>query len=468
MRRAFLNKKSGDAMQSKLTNPISASKTKSALYARVWRWHFFAGLLCLPILLNLAITGSLYLFRGEINDWVYHNERFVMPVPQPAISLQRLTQQALLEYPGEVKMVQTPATIDRSLSVFIKQPHGETVQVLLNPFTGQILGAHAESQQWELIVKKLHSLTLVGTWANWLVEVVAGWAMVLVITGLYLWWPRGNTANIMSVRESPKKRVWWRDVHALTGLMGGSIILFLALTGMPWSAFWGQQLGKISTAYGLGFPTYLWAAIPQSSIPLDSQGDVPWTLEKTTLPTSSHEKSDSVIAPISLDAAQHMFESAKLKPGYSIRLPMGPSGVYTALQFPADATQERVIHIDQYSGKTLIDTGYAEYGAVARVTEWGTSVHQGKQYGMISQLMMLVGCVALVLLIISSVTMWCKRRPSGKLVAPPPRRQEGKITRNVAIITLALGVIFPLLGVSIVLALIFDTVWQFFIAKEQQ
>ncbi|MEP9269641.1 PepSY domain-containing protein, partial [Enterobacter asburiae] len=92
---------------------------------------------------------------------------------------------------------------------------------------GQILGAHAESQQWELIVKKLHSLTLVGTWANWLVEVVAGWAMVLVITGLYLWWPRGNTANIMSVRESPKKRVWWRDVHALTGLMGGSIILFL-------------------------------------------------------------------------------------------------------------------------------------------------------------------------------------------------------------------------------------------------
>ena len=455
-------------MQSVSTKATPVAKASSALYARVWRWHFFAGLLCLPILLNLAITGSLYLFKNEINDWVYHNERFVAPTSQPAISLQRLTQEVLLEYPGEVKLVQTPVTIDRSLSIVIKQPHGETVQVLVNPFTGQVLGAHAESQQWELIVKKLHSLTLVGTWANWLVEVVAGWAMVLVITGLYLWWPRGKSANIMRVRESPKKRVWWRDVHALTGLLGGGIILFLALTGMPWSAFWGQQLGKFSTAYGLGFPTYLWAAVPQSNIPLESQGDVPWTLEKTTLPTSSNDKAHGITAPVGLDAARHIFESASLKPGYSIRVPMGPTGVYTALQFPADAMKERVIHIDQYSGKTLIDTGYAEYGPVAKVTEWGTSVHQGKQYGMISQLIMLTGCIALVLLVISSVTMWWKRRPTGKRVAPPPKRQDGKITRNAAIITVALGVIFPLLGVSILLALVFDTLWQFVITKEQQ
>ncbi len=455
-------------MQSVNTKMIPPAKAGSALYARVWRWHFFAGLLCLPILLNLAITGSLYLFKNEINDWIYHNERFVAPSSQTAISLQRLTRQVLLEYPGEVKLVQTPATIDRSMGILIKQPHGETVQVLVNPFTGQILGAHAESQQWELIVKKLHSLTLVGTWANWLVEVVAGWTMVLVITGLYLWWPRSKSTNIMRVRETPDKRVWWRDVHALTGVIGGGIILFLALTGMPWSAFWGQQLGKISTAYGWGFPTYLWAAVPQSNIPLESQGDVPWTLKKTTLPTSIDDQSNGAIVSIGLDAALHVFESASLKPGYSIRLPMGPDGVYTALQFPADAMQERVIHIDQYSGKTLIDTGYAEYGPVAKVTEWGTSVHQGKQYGLISQLIMLAGCIALLLLTISSVTMWWKRRPAGKRVAAPPKRQDGKITRNVAIITVALGVIFPLLGVSMLCALIFDTLWQFVITKEQQ
>lgn len=439
------------------TRRVSLPKVSSVLYARVWRWHFFAGLLCLPILLSLAITGSLYLFRGEINDWIYHDERFVAPGPQAVMPLQRLAQQVLMEYPGEVKLVQTPAAIDRSLGIVIKQPHGETVQVLVNPFTGQVLGAHAESEQWELIVKKLHSLTLVGTWANWLVEVVAGWTMVLVITGLYLWWPRGKHANVIGVRDSPKKRIWCRDIHALTGLSGGAVILFLALTGMPWSAFWGQQLGKISTACGLGFPDYLWAAIPQSDIPLETQGDVPWTLEKTTLPVSAHERSNG--SPIGLDNARHIFDLAGLKSGYSIRLPMGPAGVYTALQFPADATQERVIHIDQYSGKVLIATGYPEYGAVAKVTEWGTSVHQGKQYGLISQLIMLFGCIGLILLVISSLIMWWKRRPPGKLAAPP-RRQDSKITRNVALITVALGILFPLLGTSILCALVFDTLWQ--------
>ncbi|MGP1716113.1 MAG: PepSY-associated TM helix domain-containing protein [Methylophilus sp.] len=448
-------------MTLKQTTPMPASTSRVVLYGRVWRWHFFAGLLCLPILLSLAITGSLYLFRGEINDWIYHDERLIAPSTQPAMALQRLTQQVLMEYPGELKLIQTPATSDRSLGLLIKQPHGETVQVLVNPYSGQILGAHAESQQWELIVKQLHSLTLVGTWANWLVEIVAGWTMVLVISGFYLWWPRGQNANVIKVRGSPQKRVWWRDVHAVTGLAGGGIVLFLALTGMPWSAFWGQQFGKISTAYGLGFPAYLWAKVPQSDIPLETQGDVPWTLEKTTLPISGQQGVSGAVMPIGLDNAQHLFTLAGLKAGYSIRLPMGPGGVYTALQFPADATQERVVHIDQYSGKVLIDTGYAEYGAVAKVTEWGTSVHQGKQYGLVSQLVMLVGCVALILLVISSVTMWGKRRASGQRMAPPPKRQDHKLTRNIAIITVALGVLFPLLGASIMAALIFDTIWQF-------
>ncbi|MEK1899972.1 MAG: PepSY domain-containing protein, partial [Rhizobium sp.] len=42
-----------------------------SLYRAIWRWHFFAGLLVIPFLLNLAITGSLYLFKDEINDTVF-------------------------------------------------------------------------------------------------------------------------------------------------------------------------------------------------------------------------------------------------------------------------------------------------------------------------------------------------------------------------------------------------------------
>ncbi len=41
-------------------------------------------------------------------------------------------------------------------------------------------------------VKRLHSLVLLGSWANIVVEIVAGWAIILVATGVFMWWPRGR------------------------------------------------------------------------------------------------------------------------------------------------------------------------------------------------------------------------------------------------------------------------------------
>jgi uncharacterized iron-regulated membrane protein len=35
-------------------------------YNAVWRWHFYAGLLCIPFVIWLACTGSIYLWRPQI------------------------------------------------------------------------------------------------------------------------------------------------------------------------------------------------------------------------------------------------------------------------------------------------------------------------------------------------------------------------------------------------------------------
>ena len=35
----------------------------SSPYRAVWRWHFYAGLLVLPFLMLMALTGALYLFQ---------------------------------------------------------------------------------------------------------------------------------------------------------------------------------------------------------------------------------------------------------------------------------------------------------------------------------------------------------------------------------------------------------------------
>jgi uncharacterized iron-regulated membrane protein len=36
---------------------------------RLWRWHFFAGLIISPFLILISITGSIYLFKAELEQW---------------------------------------------------------------------------------------------------------------------------------------------------------------------------------------------------------------------------------------------------------------------------------------------------------------------------------------------------------------------------------------------------------------
>ena len=39
-------------------------------YRTVWRWHFYAGLFCSPFVVVLALSGSLYLFKPQVEAWI--------------------------------------------------------------------------------------------------------------------------------------------------------------------------------------------------------------------------------------------------------------------------------------------------------------------------------------------------------------------------------------------------------------
>src|SRR3546814_6948980 len=100
-------------------------------------------------------------------------------------------------------------------------------------------------------VKELHSLALTGPVGNRLVEVVAGWAILLCVTGLYLRWPRaGNRA--LELRGRPGGRLFWRDLHGTVGFLAAGAILFLAVTGMPWISVLGGGLRGLIVERGLG------------------------------------------------------------------------------------------------------------------------------------------------------------------------------------------------------------------------
>ncbi|GLS34020.1 Uncharacterized iron-regulated membrane protein [Mesorhizobium albiziae] len=432
------------------TTTVAGNNNASDLYRAVWRWHFYAGLLVLPFLITLALTGALYLFRDEI-DAVVHSDLKRVEVGTALAAPSAMIAAATAQYPGEAMKFTTPATPTASAEITVKQANGEKLAVYANPYTGAILGSLPDKGTIMYLIRDLHSLKFFGTIGRGAIEIAAGWAILLVGTGVYLWWPRKGRGGALSVRGRPRQRIFWRDLHAVTGIFVGGVILFLAATGMPWSVFWGDKVNAWANSSNFGYPSGFWTNIPMSDEHMNHQGETSWSTQHAMVPNSSGHAASA----IGIDRAVAIFDGLEVANGYAVAIPNAPTDVYTASVFPDDVERQRIVHLDQYTGKPLIDLSYADFGAAAKALEWGISVHLGQQFGLANQLFLLAACMAIMALAVSAAVMWWKRRPSGSLGVPALPNDRSKLAGVIVILAVG-GVIYPLVGASLVAMLCLD------------
>ena len=456
-------------------SPPAPPRIHTDVYRAVWRWHFYAGLLVLPFLIWLAVTGGLFVFKDTIDD-VFHRElRFASTSTQPLQPSSQLIAAALNAHPGSFVKYTGPATPGRTAEVGIATAQGRLL-VYVDPKEGTVRGALPEGGSVAWTIRKLHSLKYFGSIARGAIEIAAGWAILLVLTGLYLWWPRGRTQGVVSVRGTPTQRVFWRDLHAVTGLFVGAALLFLAITGMPWSVFWGAKANELANGHNFGYPAGVRVQVPMSQARLSDHTTTAWSLQQAQIPQSGPAPADqdahaghaghAAAMPASpaptpadgalgWDAAIAIFDRLGIAQGYTVQPPKGPTGVYSASLYPHDLDQQRVIHIDQYSGLPLVDMRYQDYGPLGRWLEWGINVHLGQEFGVLNQVVLVMACLAIVLLCVSAGTMWWKRRPA-KGWGVPPQPQDARSLWGVTALLAVGGVLFPLVGASFLVIALLD------------
>ncbi|WP_134680493.1 PepSY-associated TM helix domain-containing protein [Paracoccus ravus] len=422
----------------------------SDLYRAVWRWHFYAGLLVLPFMITLSVTGALYLFRDEIDNWYHADLKRVQVQESTRLAPSALVASALDAVPGNAVKYTSPADAGAATEITVATGDGR-IAVYVNPYSGLVLGAMPDRSSLMWTVRTLHSFKYFGTFARYIIEIAAGWSILLVATGIYLWWPRGQKGGVVSVRGKPQRRIFWRDLHAVTGLFVGFFIVFLALTGMPWSGVWGGKVNEWANGHNFGYPDGVRVNVPMSAQKLDDLAKTSWSLEQAQIP----ESTGSGVA-FTLDDAVARFEKLGLHRGFSVGLPQKPEGVFSGSVYPDDLSQQRVVHLDQYSGEALLDMSYADYGPMGKWLEWGINTHMGQTFGLLNQLILLVACAGIVLLAVSAAVMWWKRRPSGSL-GVPPLPQDRRVFRGLIAMLAVGGLLFPLVGLSLIVMLVLDT-----------
>ena len=427
-------------------------QTSASIYQVVWKWHFYAGIISAPFLFILAFSGSVYLFKPQIEAFLYQDYFVVDQVAEDRVSFSAQRNQVKESYPDASISSFVLKDEPDATTEFLISEDGESASVFVNPYTGDIQGKLADDNRLMTIFKKIHSeLWIAGTIGNRIVELVACWAIILLITGLYIWWPR-NRASIWGTilpRLRKKGRLFWRDMHAVPAFWLSIFILILIATGLPWSGVLGQQIQKLSTAPD---HSYAWQERPESiTLTKDAADGIPWANENLEMPESEFE---SEYLPISIEDVTHIAEMESMAYPYTLSLPDGPTGVYT-ISHETNRLDLSTKHIDQYSGTVLVSRSFQDFDFIPKLVSAGIALHEGRLFGWPNQLLGLITCLGLMGIVVSSFILWKKRKPNGKLGAPPGSKDK-KVTRAVFFIMLGFGIILPLVGLSIIIIYLLD------------
>ncbi|MBB1631639.1 PepSY domain-containing protein [Cupriavidus sp. UME77] len=446
-------------MGAQATQPSPAA---AASYRMLWRWHFYAGLFVAPFLVVLAITGTIYCFQPQIESLLYPQLLRVEPVGAK-LPAQSLLDRAWAQAPeGAVATTYTVDSSPRASAEFVfRLPSGKSESLYLDPYTGNFLGSLSVEDRLMKQVRMLHRALLLGKTGELLMELAACWSLVMIATGVAMWWPRlrdkGGKAFVIG--KAAGGRGWWKEVHLVIGAWMAIGAVAFVLSGLPWTASWGKQFKAIATAARLGNPAGAWGDAGVRSTPGAASMDalplaaVPWAVGMAKVPSGKPPAMGA--ATISLDRAVAIVAENGVSSGYQLVLPKSATGVFTASYFPADPKVERTLHIDQYTGKVLKDIRYGDYGAVAQAISYGTSLHMGRYFGLANQIACTVISLGLMMLAVTGLVMWLKRRPARALAAPSFPRTLPPMRAWVIGLGL-LGAVFPMMGATLVMVWLLD------------
>lgn len=439
----------------------------ASAYRAVWRWHFYAGLFCIPFIVFLSVTGAMYLFKPQVEAWLDRPYDTLTTVQSASPS--QVVQAALAAYPGYVfNAYELPQTPQSAARVLIGH-EGKQLRVYVDRSNLHILQSVSEDQRVMKVISRLHGELLAGDIGSNIVELAASWAIVMILTGLYLWWPRGarGLGGILYPRLNGNKRQFWRDIHGVTGFWVSAFALFMLVSGLPWAKNWGGYLKDIRQMTGTTNANQDWTTGRSSEIAQRKSMDAAGAASMGTMPGMARSGGDD--HSDHAEHRSHRYDGIKLSPealkaldrvtpivaALNLAYPVlisPPSKLGAPWKGKSDAQNRPLrvdLKLDPKTGAVVGRTDFAQRNIIDRIVGTAVAAHEGQLFGWANQLLGLLTALSLITVSISAVVMWWRRRAIGVLGAPAALGHSRFSLGLWALVTL-IGVLLPEFGLSLI------------------
>lgn len=209
--------------------------------------HLIAGLLVGVIVLSMACSGLLIAYETQLMDWANRDLR----VQAPAENSTRLGVEALLAKTREGGIHASGVTVKSDPALPVTLSVGREGTYYFNPYTGENLGEGAKSwhdffhaaTEWHRFLTQTGLERPVGKAITGAGTLLFGF---LLVSGIYLWWPRHwrasnlKAALLFNRRLKGRARDW--NWHNVIGFWSSFPMLLIILTGLIMSYGWANNL----------------------------------------------------------------------------------------------------------------------------------------------------------------------------------------------------------------------------------
>lgn len=402
-------------------------------YRKLVFWiHMAAGLGVGGLIFSMSVTGILLAFEPQILDWTERDLRQVdIPSPRPTwVGLDAMLADTRGKFPGttptEVRLWSNPTA---SIAVNLGKEKGFAY---VNPYNGKILGRDSQVRIFLKMVEEWHRW--LGSRKIWkpINDAASLVFLFMVLSGLYLWWPRRWTrkglraAAVPSLRLKGRARDW--NWHNSVGFWMAPLLLVMVLTGTLIGYRWAGDLLFVLTGNA-----------PPPRPPEEKKTTGRNSRQKRSKAPEQRIVARDVDLPVaSLDTLLLRVEGKlPVWTAITLRFPQMPGAPINAYiqepgiwrrfarsQLTLDASTAEILRWEPYSGQNM----------GRRLRAWVIPLHTGRAGGLAGQFVAMLGAAAAVLLVWTGATMALGRHlNSGRIrekgnqdsVKPPPARPKG-------------------------------------------
>jgi len=372
--------------------------------------HLWFGLSVGIIVFIVSLSGTLYVFKDEIQgilrkEDVYIKDETIAQQPLPILVLKEKVAQTLSEkYPVTSVEISLDKNKSYKFLYYEKDKNAwnyfDEVKinklVYVNPYNGEVLGVYNEKYNIFPILKAIHwSLLLKADWGKYVVGIPVVLFIIMLITGIILWWPKNKNARKGRLRFNWKEVKTWKrknyDLHNILGFYASFIALIVSLSGIYFSFPWVKNAFNLALFGSPELPKEKEIKSPDSATSVSK-----YVFDLTAQETKKrYGSSSSFRIPL----------NGKNKKGKDLKnIPVtvyGEDGRF--------AIRSQVV-FDKYSGELLMNKPHQQLTNAEKYANANYDIHTGSYFGIFGKILWFITGLVCTSLPITGFLIWLGKK----------------------------------------------------------